>query len=69
MATEPDGELAFDFGRSRATFTPLALALAERTQPQWAWLQCHYASVMSYRLKQIYLRDAFRVDTRFARRA
>jgi hypothetical protein len=42
-----------------ATFNPLALALPERTHPQWAWLQCRYASVMSYRLAQIYLRDAF----------
>jgi len=42
-----------------ATFDPLALALPERTHPQWAWLQCRFSSVMSYRLAQIFLRDAF----------
>ena len=41
------------------TFSPLALALPERTHPQWTWLQSRYASVMSYRLAQIFLRDAF----------
>jgi len=41
------------------TFDPLALALPERTYPQWAWLQCRLSSVMSYRLAQIFLRDAF----------
>jgi hypothetical protein len=42
-----------------ATFDPLAFALPERTHPQWTWLQCRFASVMSYRLAQIFLRDAF----------
>lgn len=41
------------------TFSPLSLALPERTHPQWTWLQSRYASVMSYRLAQIFLRDAF----------
>jgi hypothetical protein len=43
----------------RQTFSPLAQALPERTHPQWTWLQCRYASVMSFRLAQIFLRDAF----------
>jgi hypothetical protein len=34
-------------------------ALPERTHPQWSWLQCRYSSVMSYRLAQVFLRDAF----------
>ncbi len=34
---------------AQATFSPLAIALAERTHPQWAWLQTRFASVMSYR--------------------
>jgi len=42
-----------------ATVSPLAHALKERTHPQWTWFQCRYASVMSYRLAKIYLRDAF----------
>ena len=42
-----------------ATVSPLAHALRERTHPQWTWFQCRYASVMSYRLAKIYLRDAF----------
>lgn len=41
------------------TISPLAQALAERTHPQWTWLQCRYASVMSFRMAQIFLRDAF----------
>ncbi|MEP6593344.1 MAG: hypothetical protein ABJC51_06615, partial [Acidobacteriota bacterium] len=41
------------------TVSPLARALPERTHPQWKWLQCRYASVMSFRLAQIFLRDAF----------
>ena len=41
------------------TISPLANALRERSHPQWTWFQCRYASVMSYRLAQIYLRDAF----------
>ena len=41
------------------TISPLAHALRERSHPQWTWFQCRYASVMSYRLAQIYLRDAF----------
>jgi hypothetical protein len=44
---------------SRQTFSPLAQALPERRHPQWTWLQCRYASVMSFRLAQIFLRDAF----------
>ena len=43
----------------KSTVSPLSHALAERVHPQWTWLQCRYASVMSYRLAQIYLRDAF----------
>jgi len=42
-----------------ATFNPLAVALPERSHPQWVWLQCRYASDMSYRLARIILRDAF----------
>ena len=42
-----------------ATVSPLAHALRERTHPQWTWFQCRYASVMSYRLAKIFLRDAF----------
>ena len=42
-----------------STFSPLALAMPERSHPQWVWLQCRYASVMSYRLAQIFLHDAF----------
>ena len=41
------------------TVSPLAHALRQRCHPQWTWLQCRYASVMSYRLAQIFLRDAF----------
>ena len=44
---------------SRQTFSPLAQALPERTHSQWTWLHCRYASVMSFRLAQIFLRDAF----------
>lgn len=43
----------------KSTVSPLAHALPERVHPQWSWLQCRYASVMSYRLAQIFLRDAF----------
>jgi len=43
----------------KATVSPLAHALPQRVHPQWSWLQCRYASVMSYRLAQIFLRDAF----------
>ena len=43
----------------KATVSPLAHALPERVHPQWSWLQCRYASVMSYRLAHIFLRDAF----------
>ena len=42
-----------------ATVSPLAHALKDRSHPQWTWFQCRYASVMSYRLAKIYLRDAF----------
>jgi hypothetical protein len=42
-----------------ATISRLAHALKERTHPQWTRFQCRYASVMSYRLAKIYLRDAF----------
>ena len=42
-----------------ATVSPLAHALRERSHPQWTWFQCRYASVMSYRLAKIFLRDAF----------
>ena len=41
------------------TVSPLARALPERTHPQWKWLQCRYASVTSFRLAQIFLRDTF----------
>jgi hypothetical protein len=41
------------------TFSPLAQAVPERTRPQRTWLQCRYASVMSFRLAQIFLRNAF----------
>ncbi|AAP85850.1 ISKra4 family transposase (plasmid) [Cupriavidus necator H16] len=44
---------------NKGTLSPLAQALPERVHPQWTWLQCRYASVMSYRLAQIFLRDAF----------
>jgi hypothetical protein len=44
---------------TKATVSPLAHALPQRVHPQWSWLQCRYASVMSYRLAQIFLRDAF----------
>ncbi|MGT2455327.1 ISKra4 family transposase [Cupriavidus basilensis] len=43
----------------KGTLSPLAQALPQRVHPQWSWLQCRYASVMSYRLAQIFLRDAF----------
>ena len=43
----------------QASFSPLAEALPERAHPQWLWLQSRYASVMSYRLAQVFLRDAF----------
>ena len=42
-----------------ATVSPLSHALKDRTHPQWTWFQCRYASVMSYRLAKIFLRDAF----------
>lgn len=42
-----------------ATVSPLAKALSSRVHPQWAWLQCRYASVMSYGLAKKFLRDAF----------
>ena len=45
-------------GRAK-TISPLAQALPERTPPQWTWLQCRYASVMSFHLAQKFLRDAF----------
>ena len=45
-------------GRAK-TVDPLAEVLPERTHPHWTWLQCRYASVMSFRLAQIFLRDAF----------
>lgn len=44
---------------NKGTLSPLAQALPERVHPQWTWLQCRYASVMSYRLAQIFLRDTF----------
>jgi len=44
------------------TVSPLAAALRERVHPQWAWLQCRYASTMSYRLAQILLSDSFPAD-------
>jgi hypothetical protein len=43
----------------RATWSPLAEAIPDRTHPQWRWLQCRYDSVMSYQLAQIFLRHAF----------
>ena len=42
-----------------ASFSPLAEALPERTHPQWLWLQSRYAAVMSYRLAQTFLREAY----------
>ncbi|MDM0117950.1 hypothetical protein QTI66_38340 [Variovorax sp. J22R133] len=50
-----------------STFNPLADALPERSHPQWVWLQCRYASVMSYRPARIFLRDAFPGGTRCCR--
>ena len=44
---------------SAATFSALARALPERVHPQWKWLQCRYASVMSFKLARTFLRDAF----------
>jgi hypothetical protein len=44
---------------SAGTFSPLARALLERLHPQWKWLQCRYASVMSFKLARTFLRDAF----------
>ena len=41
------------------TFSALARALPERVHPQWKWLQCRYASVMSFKLARTFLRDAF----------
>jgi len=32
----------------KATVSPLAHALPQRVHPQWSWLECRYASVMSY---------------------
>lgn len=52
-------------GRAK-TVSPLAQALPERSHPQWPWLQCRYASVMSFRLAQIFLRDAFSAGGRLA---
>ena len=52
------GECGFRSGDGD-TVSPLAQALRQRSHPQWTWLQCRYASVMSYRLAQIFLRDAF----------
>ncbi|MGH8338138.1 MAG: hypothetical protein ACRETL_15240 [Gammaproteobacteria bacterium] len=43
----------------KGNMSPLAHALPQRVHPQWSWLQCRYASVMSYRLAQVFLRDAF----------
>ena len=44
---------------AQASFSPLAEALPERTHPQWLWLQSRYAAVMSYRLAQTFLREAY----------
>ena len=46
---------------TQASFSPLAEALPERTHPQWLWLwlQGRYAAVMSYRLAQAFLREAY----------
>jgi hypothetical protein len=44
---------------SPGTWSPLAEVIPDRTHPQWRWLQCRYASVMSYQLARIFLRDAF----------
>jgi hypothetical protein len=44
---------------SARTFSALARALPERAHPQWKWLQCRYASVMSFKLARTFLRDAF----------
>ena len=44
---------------SAATFSALARALPERVHPQWKWLQCRYASVMSFKPARTFLRDAF----------
>lgn len=43
----------------RDSFSPLALALPERTHPQWTRLQTRYASVMSYNLARKFLLHAF----------
>ena len=43
----------------RKSFRPLALALPERTHPQWTWLQTRYASVMSYNLARKFLLHSF----------
>ena len=45
--------------RPQASFSPLAEALPERTHPQWLWLQSRYAAVMSFRMAQMFLRDAY----------
>ena len=44
---------------TQASFSPLAEALPERMHPQWLWLQGRYAAVMSYRLAQAFLREAY----------
>ena len=41
------------------SFSPLALALPERSHPQWIWLQTRYASVMSYTLARSFLATGF----------
>ncbi len=43
----------------QATFSPLAIALPERTHPQWTWLQTRFASVMSYRWARTLLAHSF----------
>ena len=41
------------------TFSALAMALPERSHPQWVWLQTRFASVMSYSQARRFLSQAF----------
>lgn len=41
------------------SFSPMALALPERTHPRWLWLQTRYASIMSYGMARKYLAHGF----------
>ena len=44
---------------SGESFSPLAMALPERTHPQWMWLQARYASAASYDSARRLLATAF----------